>query len=202
MNTSIILWVNRIKMHLYLIFFLFFVALSTHAQNRWSLTLRPAVDLATRNLGTTELNTGFGIEGTFSYRFMPHLSAFTGWGWNKFSADQSSLGNKLDFEETGYTLGLLFIHPISNSGIQFLLGGGGIYKHLEVENNTGEIIADSGHGLGWQVEGGLSVGLGNKFSLMPSIRYQALSRELKLNTSNIPVDLNYISLGLGLSWRF
>jgi len=202
MKTSNYIPANRIKMRWYLILLLFLAALSTYAQKTWSFTLRPAADIATHNLGTTELSNGFGIEGTFAYRFMPHLSAFTGWGWNRFSADQSFAGNKVDFEETGYTLGLLFIHPIANSGVQILLGGGGIYKHIEVENNTGEVIADSGHGLGWQVEGGLSVGLGNKFSLMPSIRYQALSRELKLNASNTPVDLNYISLGLGLSWKF
>ncbi|NJR76063.1 MAG: opacity protein, partial [Scytonema sp. CRU_2_7] len=107
-----------------------------------------------------DLKTGFGGELVLAYRFMPHLGAYAGWGWNKFNAKQSFMGADTDFEETGYVLGLQFIHPIGESKFSYVLRGGAIYKHIESENAEGKIMADTGHGWGWQGDIGLSIGLG------------------------------------------
>ena len=85
------------------------------AQSRWSVELRGGADFATQDLGDASLKTGFGFEGTAAYRFMPHLSGYAGWGWNQFSADRSFAGTDMQFEETGYTFGLRFLHPIGAS---------------------------------------------------------------------------------------
>ena len=132
---------------------------------------------------------------------MQHLSVYAGWSWNKFGSDQSLAGSQLDFEETGYTFGLQFIHPIGGSKINYLARAGAISNHIEVEQGD-EIIADSGHGLGWQVEGGVVVPLGEKWRLLPSVRYRSLSRDLQIETINTSVDLNYLSIGVGISRTF
>lgn len=180
----------------------FFALNQIKAQDRWSLEFRPGIDFATENIADADPGTGFGFEGTVVYRFMPHLAAYAGWSWNHFGVDQSFAGTDATFEETGYTFGLQFIHPIGESNISYLVRAGATYNHIEIENNDGDIIIDSGHGLGWQVESGLVIPLNNRFSLLPSVRYRSLSRDIDINNVSTPVDLNYVSVGVGLSWSF
>ena len=81
------------------------------AQQRWAFELRTGADLSTQDVGTADLGTGFGFEGTFHYRFMPHLAAYAGWDWRVFSPDDAFAGPDSDLDETGYAFGLRFEHP-------------------------------------------------------------------------------------------
>jgi hypothetical protein len=172
------------------------------AQDKWSLELRPGFNYATKDISDADLGVGFGSELTIAYRFMPHLAAYAGWSYNNFAVDQSFAGADASFEETGYTFGLQFIHPIGESDISYLIRAGGTYNHIEIENNDGDIIIDSGHGLGWQAEAGLVIPLSEKFSLLPSLRYRSLNRDIEIENVSTSVDLNYLSVGVGLSWSF
>jgi len=172
------------------------------AQDKLSLELRTGINYATKDISNADLGLGFGAELNIAYRFMPHLAAYAGWSYNNFAVDQSFAGTDASFEETGYTFGLQFIHPIGESGLSYLLRAGGTYNHLEIENNNGNIIIDSGHGLGWQVEAGLVISLSDKFSLLPSLRYRSLNRDIEIENVSTSVDLNYLSVGVGLSWSF
>lgn len=181
----------------------FFVLFNqSYAQDKWSLELRQGFDFATKDISNADLGTGFGAELTIAYRFMSHIAAYAGWSWNHFSVDQSFAGPDANFEETGYTLGIQFIHPIGESTINYLVRLGGTYNHIEIENNNGDVIMDSGHGFGWQAETGLVIPLGERFSLLPSVRYRSLNRDIDINNISTSVDLNYLSVGVGLSWSF
>lgn len=170
------------------------------AQDRWNVELRPGVSFATGDFGSANLKTGLGIEGTVNYRFMPHLSAYAGWGWNHFAADPSATGKEFDYEETGYIMGLRFVSPVGESGLSYKVGAGAIFNHVEVEDNAGERIADTGHGAGWQVEAGLAIPLSASLVLTPDVRYRSLSREITMGTTTASVDLNYASVGVGFAW--
>jgi Outer membrane protein beta-barrel domain len=183
-----------------LIMFLLFN--QTIAQDKWSLEFRPGVNYATQDIADADLELGFGTELTIAYRFMPHLAAYAGWSYNNFAVDQSFAGPDASFEETGYTFGFQFIHPIGESTLSYLVRLGGTYNHIEIENNAGDIIIDSGHGLGWQAETGLVIPLSEKFSLLPSVRYRSLNRDIEIENINTSVNLNYLSVGVGLSWSF
>jgi len=174
----------------------------SRAQDKWSLELRPGVNYATQDIADANLELGFGTELTIAYRFMPHLAVYAGWSYNNFAVDQSFAGTDASFEETGYTFGFQFIHPIGESTLIYLLRVGGTYNHIEIENNDGDIIIDSGHGLGWQAEAGLVIPLNERFSLLPSVRYRSLNRDVKIENENTSVNLNYLSVGVGLSWSF
>jgi hypothetical protein len=174
-----------------------------YAQQRWGLEFRTNASIPVQKLGGSDLNTGYGFEGTLAYRFMSHLGLYAGWSWNRFGSGQTFAGNNMDFEETGYTVGLQFIHPFSEqSKLKYLIRGGGIYNHIEVENPAGDIISDSGHGLGWQLEAGLAVPLGERWQLMPSVRYRSLARNLTVNETTTAVNLNYLSAGASIVWSF
>ena len=174
----------------------------SRAQDKWSLELRPGANYATQDIADANLELGFGTELTIAYRFMPHLAAYAGWSYNNFAVDQSFAGPEASFEETGYTFGFQFIHPIGESTLSYLVRVGGTYNHIEIENNEGDIIIDSGHGLGWQAEAGLVISLSERFSLLPSVRYRSLNRDIEIENENTSVNLNYLSVGVGLSWSF
>ena len=181
---------------------LLFTFITLQAQDRWSLDIRGAADYAAKELGDADLGVGLGFEGTAAYHFMPHTAVYMGWGWNHFNADQSFAGSDIDFEETGYTLGLQFIHPLGDTQLSYLVRAGGVFNHIEVEDQERDFIGDSEHGFGWQVGTGLMIPLGGNWSLTPSVRYRSLSSDIEIDETTTAVDLNYISAGVGLTRSF
>jgi len=176
---------------------------TAQAQNNLNITFRPGANFPTKDLGETKHSNGGGFEATIAYRFMPHLQAYAGCGWNIFNEKESTTDLKLQFVETGYSFGLQFIQPLSSeSKLNFMIGGGGIYNHIETKNKDGDIINDTEHGLGWQADAGLSIPIGHhdRWQIIPNVRYRALSRDITTEGIKTAVDLNYFSVGMGVTW--
>jgi len=181
---------------------LLFAADTAIAQDRFGVGLSLDGSTATQDVGDADLNPGFGFEANLTYRFMPHLSAYAGWGWQRFGSDGSFAGVETDFEETGYRFGLQFMHPLGSTPVDYYVRAGGIYNHIELENSGGDITADSGHGLGWQAGAGIALPLGAKWRFMPGLRYQSLARDIEVGTVTTDVDLNYVALEIGFHRTF
>lgn len=179
------------------------VPASAEAQNRWRFDLRGGVAFATEDLRDVSLGTGFGFEGTVNYRFQPHLWAYAGWDWHRFSAEDSFAGADGDIEETGYAFGLLFEHPLGGPASPALrLRAGGTYNHMEVENATGSLVADSDHGLGWEAGAGLAFRLDDRWQVAPGVRFRSLSQDLTVGSVTTAADLRYLDIGVGFSRSF
>jgi len=159
--------------------------------------LSSGASLATSKPSEAKLNPGFGFEVILNYRFLPDTGIYGGWGWNRFGADNSFAGNDVCFEETGYNLGLQFKHPIGESATSYYFRAGGLYNHIEIENADGDITHDSGHGLGWQLAGGVDINLGKNWSLTPGVKFNSLNRDVKNEGVNVPLDLNYLQFIIG-----
>lgn len=174
------------------------------AQQRWSLELRTGAAFATQDLGDADLGEGIGVEGTVAYRFMPHVSAYGGWDWLNFSTDASFAGADAELEETGYAFGLQFDHPFrgETTGAAYRLRAGATWNHIEIEDPDGDVVADSGHGLGWEVGTGVVVPFGDTWRFTPGVRYRSLGRTLDVGGVPNDVDLTYVSLELGFARRF
>jgi len=187
-----------------ILFLAFMVSSIINAQERWSFELRPGINFPTTEVFEADLNNGYGAELTFGYRFMEHLGLYAGWGWNQFSQDNEFLdeSSETDFEMTGYTFGLQFIHPVNESSFSYLVRGGGIYNHIEIENSAGEITYDSDHGLGWEVGAGIQVDLSETLNLRPQVGYRALTRGFDFGQGNENVDLNYFNVSVGITKLF
>ena len=169
---------------------------------RFGFELSTGASVATKKLGGSTLNPGVGFEGIFHYRVLPHAGIYAGWGWNRFGADESFAGNDVCFEETGYVFGLQFKHLIGESKTSYYLRAGGLYNHIEIENANGDITHDSGHGLGWQAAGGLDFQLGKNWSLTPGVKFNSLNRDVDNEGVNVPLDLNYLQLRIGILKKF
>ncbi len=175
------------------------------AQSRWSLDFQGFAAAPTTELAGEDPGTGVGFEGSVGYNFHHHMSAYAGWNWTHFSPDVSFAGPDLDFEETGYVFGLRWEHPFrgeSGGGPAYWVRAGGTYKHIEVEDDEGEIVEDSGHGLGWEVGAGLSIPLSARWRLTPTVRYQALSRDLTVGSASAEAELKALTFGVGARWHF
>jgi hypothetical protein len=130
------------------------------------------------------------------------VSVYGGWGWNHFNSEESYAGPDMDFEETGYIIGLQFKQPIGSSPVSYFVRAGALYCHIETENNDGDIISDSGHGFGWQIAGGIEISLGKKWGLVPNVKYNSLSRETEYEGNTYQLDYHYVGIRLGIIKRF
>ena len=171
-------------------------------EKRFGFELSGGASFATRELGGADLKFGFGGEGIFHYRILPHAGVYAGWGYNTFSAENSFAGNEIDFEETGYVFGLQFKHPIGISPVSYYVRAGALYNHIELENTDGDIIGDTGHGFGWQAAGGVDIPLGRNWSLTPGVKFNSLSGDVNMEGTNTQLDLNYIQVRVGILKKF
>lgn len=190
---------------LFSLLFLALLTINSIAQEndkRFGFELNGGASLATSKPGDASLDLGFGFEGVFHYRFMPHTGVYAGWGWNRFGSDKSFAGLDVCFEETGYVFGLQFNHPIGNLPINYYFRAGGLYNHIEIENTDGDIIGDTGHGLGFQLAAGIDYSLGKNWSITPGIKFNYLKRDVEMGGLTTSLNHNYISLRVGFLKRF
>jgi opacity protein-like surface antigen len=171
------------------------------AQSPVSLEVTGVGALPTQTLGGADLKTGFGFGANVRYRFMPHLAAYGGWEWHHTRSDQLIAGRTTDVEDTGYTFGLRFEHPIATN-LAYWVRAGGLYNHIELENADGQMVSDSGHGLGWEVGGGVAVPITPRIALTPGVRYRTLTRDLEIGDLTRSSTLSYTTIGAGIAFTF
>lgn len=173
------------------------------AQERFSFEVTGGGAFATSSPLEAELETGLLFGARVGYRLHPFASAYGAWDWIRFSGRDSLLGPDVDLEETGYAFGVLLEHPLRSAGGTTLYRArlGGTYAHVEVEDTGGTRIADTGHGLGW--EAGLSavVRAGDRLRLTPGFRYRSLSRDVRVDALETPLELRYFLLEMGVQLR-
>lgn len=185
--------------------FVILVSVTTLAQEnekRFGVEINGDVSFVSSDLAGASLNTGLGYEAILQYRFMPFTSVYGGWGYSHFNANESFAGSDVDFEQTGYILGLQFKHQIGNSPVSYFVRAGALYSHIETENNNGDIISDTGHGVGWQAAAGIEVSLGKNWSLAPGLKYNWLAGETEFEGANYQLDHRYVSARIGIIKRF
>ena len=179
-----------------------FTCMAQENEKRFAIEVSGGPSMAASELKSGKLEKGFGFEGILHYRLISSTGIYAGWGWNRFTSDLSFAGNNTDFEETGYVFGLQYEHPINGFRSTYYLRAGGLYNHIEVENKQGEIIQDSKHGLGFQLGAGFNIALGKSWCLSPNIKFNALTRDLKVSDEPVSMRFNYISVRLGMIKRF
>lgn len=175
-----------------------------HAQNPLGFELRGGLASPSGELDESPLERGVGFEGSVSYRFQPRLSAYFGWDWWRFEADEGFAGAGVDLEETGFAFGLRYDQPFSGrreSGPGFWIRGGGTADHFELEDADGRIIADSGYGPGWEVGAGLSLPWAG-WRLTPGVRVRYLSRDVEVESRRFNLGLRTFAFEFGVAHAF
>lgn len=171
------------------------------AQSPWSVELDANSALPTQRLAGADLETGYGFGANLRYRFHPRVAAYAGWEWHRFRTDLALGEADLDVEDTGYTFGVRVEQPFVGRTAGWLRAGG-LGSHIELEDDEGEIISDSGHGLGWELGAGLAIPVGDRAALTPGVRYRWLQRDIDVGVQRRSGTLAYFTLGAGLAVSF
>lgn len=179
-----------------------FKADTIDAQQRWGIELRGSGAISTQDAAKDTHEKGFGVEASVQYRFLPHLAAYAATHHTRFSALEAIAGPRMEMEETGYALGLRFERPLrEGGGTTGWLRTGATFNHLEIEESDGDLVDESGYGLGWEFGAGVAVPF-RSWSVTPGVRYRSISRDLEIDDVTIPVELQSIALEIGFRRSF
>lgn len=171
-------------------------------EKRGGFEINGGLSLATSVPGEAVTNAGAGGEALLHYRFTKHLGLYGGWGYNAFRNDYAPAGHNCDFEETGYIIGLQYKRPLESSNISVFVRGGFQYKHIEIEDPTGELLFDTTHGPGWQAGCGIDIPLSEKWSMLSEVKFNALpEREGHAAIASI-TGRDYFSIRIGVLKKF
>lgn len=176
-------------------------AVAQESKERFAFELNGGISFPTLEF-VEGIRPGFGFEGTFQYRFIPFTSVYGGWGTNWLSTESDNSVNNMDYEESGYVIGLDFRKPIGSTRLSYYIRAGVLYNRIETENSEGVIIYDSLHGFGYQLAGGIELNLGRNWSLTPGMKFNSLLRETELEGVQNQINYQYISLRIGVSKQF
>lgn len=177
------------------------------AQSRWSVEVSGDAVFPTGTLAGADLEKGGGFGTNVRFLFRPHLAAYAGWEWHLQQTKDLLPGGTLDVNETGYAFGLRFEHPFrseqpSGTALGYWLRAGGLFNHIELENESGALIDDTGHGLGWEAGAGLTIPLGGRLGLTPGARYRVLSPDITVGGRAREATLSYVTAFVGLAYNF
>lgn len=171
-------------------------------ESPWQIEGRLGAALPLGDLGDVELDPGISLSATLSYRLTDSLAVYGGWGWHLLGAEEVEATPDGAVEETGYVLGLAFESPLAETGLDYRLHGGVTYEHIEIEDDDGDVVEDTGHGAGFELGAALVWPLSEQLSLTPGLRYRYLSRDIELGEQSSSEELTFVSTEVGLAWRF
>lgn len=182
---------------------LLLLAADATAQPRWAVGARAGLAVPVKSIEGEDFGAGTGVEGSLRYRFFSRLSAYVGWDWSRFSSGLTLGETEVDFEETGYVFGLRLEHTFADEeGPTLWLRGGPTLARVDMEDLNGDVPADTGRGLGWEVGGGVGLTIGRRWSLMPGVRYRSISHDVAIDGISYDFDLGYVSLEAGAAMVF
>jgi hypothetical protein len=176
------------------------------AQGRFAFDLRAGVAAPTSTFAGADLSLGLGLGGALALSLNDHMQLYSGWDWLSFRVDRSFAGDDRQFEETGYTFGLRHDQPFSpiqgGRWFELRVEAGGTYKHIEVENTDGDIIASSDHAAGFELGVGAVSLKSGQWRFTPMIRYRSTPSAIVLGGTRTGGRLRYVGLEVGLSRAF
>jgi hypothetical protein len=171
-------------------------------EKRGAFEINGGIALSASLPGDVISNVGAGAEALFHYRVTKHLGLYGGWGYNAFRGEYEPAGNRCDFEETGYIIGLQYKRPLEFTNVSFFVRGAFQYKHIEIEDPSGELLFDTTHGPGGQAGFGLDLPLSEKWSIVPELKFSTLLSKADIATAEQIPDRNYFSARIGILKRF
>lgn len=180
-------------------------AQSEEGASRWSFGLHAGIAAPTSEIEGDDLGAGTGFETNFAYRVVRHLAIYAAWDWHRFTPDDVLGLSDVEVGESGYAIGLRFDHPLGSengSGAGYRIRAGMTLNHIELEDADGDMIEDSGHGVGYEFGAGVMFPLAGPWSIGPQVRFRSLERELDVGGGEVDVDLSYLAFDVVWNLRF
>lgn len=181
---------------------LLLLPLTIQGQGRWTAEFRPGINFPTKDIGSEELNTGFGFQLEFGYRLMPHLRSYTGWTWNNFE-NKSAFGTQgTSITETSFLFGFELTIPKPKAKIDYYLFLGTNFGNLKVDVKDIDMTDTSPYKFGWHTGLGIEYSFLDQWNIRSNLRYHSQSGDISITGLPTNLDLSYVSFGIGLMREF
>jgi hypothetical protein len=144
---------------------------------------------------------GFGLNGNVTFNVTPVLGIYGGYTYNRFGVDDDlgAEGDDVNWTEQGFDVGVKarFAAPTGLPLTPFFRGGA-IFHKLGISDDDASISGD--HKLGFDVGGGVEIGVARNITLTPQLGYSQFSpgddedeiegEDLNVSNINVAVGLN------------
>lgn len=187
------------------IFFLSFFlgALLSTAQENWSVSFRPSLHIATRNIYSQPLRLGNGAAVTAAYALNKNVGLYSGFTWNRFDTNENYDEDNIDFTQRGLIAGGLYYFKITPQQYSsFYIRGGTMYANIKSQSantifeHTTKWALGTQLGLGWKLEPS------KNWFFLPEIQYASSSNAYTFNGSQQDITLSYVSITVGVMYGF
>jgi len=119
-----------------------------------------------------------------------------------FKTAENSMRNTTRLSESSFVFGAELKFPFENKSVNYFAYVGGVVGRIHLQDAMNTFNEKSDFGFGWQLGAGAEFRLDDQWSLKPDVRYRSLTQDIEIRAATIDVDLNYISVGLGLVRKF
>lgn len=167
------------------------------------IEMRFGQTITTDNFGSSDLGNGATFEFHGVYQLSRNFGLYTGVTGAIFDANNDFTSRDNLIADLGYVAGVRLNGGFGQSRVGWRLHGGANYGEIKLyEEDTDSNIGASGHKLGWEAGAAITIDLPNEWVLSPGVTYRSRSANLRTNGIDREVDLNYVTVGVGLGVTF
>jgi opacity protein-like surface antigen len=140
---------------------------------------------------------GTSLSGGLSLGVRPGLALYGTYSSTRFGVGLTS-DEVPDAEDTGFSVGLTAAIPGGGANVAPWIGAGAVFHTLELNG----IEAGIDENVGFEVGGGVALGVTPNIRLTPGIGYRRYSTEVSGLLGSRELDVSYFTAGVGLNFSF
>jgi opacity protein-like surface antigen len=143
------------------------------------------------------VDEGTSISGGVSLGVRPGLALYGSYSNTRFGVGLTD-DDEPDAEDSGFSVGLTAALPAGSARFSPWIGAGAVFHTLElggVEDGIDEEV-------GFEVGGGVAIGVAQNVRLTPGIGFRRYSTEIEGLLGDRELDVSYVTAGVGLNISF
>jgi opacity protein-like surface antigen len=156
------------------------LAVPLQAQTPLSLEVRAGMGVPVGDFAEDN-SPGIGLGGNLIYRMTPMIDLYAGYSWQQFGEQTEwEWDGTVQWSSSGFAAGAR-LHLLDMTGVRPWIGAGVIAKQLslrvtwddELEGpSSGTTTETTDYSIGFEVEAGLELPVGSRFSLTPAVGFR------------------------------
>lgn len=143
------------------------------------------------------VDEGVSVSGGLAVGIRPGLALYGTYSKTRFGVSLTS-DEEPDAEDTGFSVGVTAGIPGGSGRVAPWIGAGAVFHTLEL----GGLEQGIDEEIGFEVGGGVALGIAPNVRLTPGVGYRRYSAELEGILGDGEVEVAYFTAGVGLSFTF
>jgi opacity protein-like surface antigen len=173
-------------------------AVDAHAQMGIPLSIEGRLDYAVPTGDFDDVvDEGTSLSAGLSLGVRPGLAVYGTYSNTRFGVGLTS-DDEPDAEDSGFSVGLTAAIPGGGASVAPWIGAGAVFHTLEL----GGVEAGIDEEVGFEVGGGVALGVAPNVRLTPGIGFRRYSTEISGLLGDSDMDVSYFTAGVGLNISF